>query len=85
MRAFAAAFAFSLMLGTNAIASAQTERQQQQTKKAPRAEKEKKICRSSGRTGSRLSGNTVCKTLAEWQAQDSSDPTVRLPGAAPGL
>lgn len=34
--------------------------------------KEKKVCRTSEETGSRLAPRTTCKTLAEWQADRAS-------------
>jgi hypothetical protein len=36
------------------------------------AKKERKICRYEQATESRLGGKRICKTAAEWKAQDSS-------------
>lgn len=47
------------LLATPAIAADDT---------APAVAKEKKVCRASELTGSRLGGKTVCKTQAEWEA-----------------
>ena len=44
------------LIGTGALA----------TESAPKAEKDKKVCRTESSVGSRLAKTRTCKTLAEW-------------------
>jgi len=73
-----AAFAVTLMAGGAAVAK----------EKAAEAPKEKKICKATKTTSSRIPAKKVCRTEAEWaqrsSQEDLDDAEARLRGITRG-